>query len=302
MPVPPGPVRVNEEDPVPGYLEAPMALFDAEHLIGQLLASELGGGSRRKRKKRLSRTIRGAAFSPQGLTLLGGIAFAAIEHLKTRGPQTPATGSIGSATTEGSPVSTASGSPTRSLGPGGRLPAPPGAETGVGSPGVRPANLPPIPGAGRTGDSGTPHAAGPGAAEASSTTPTSERDESSQRSRVLVRAMIEAAKADGEVDSSERARILEQLQAAGADGEARNFVSEQLDRALDLEGLIAWVSPGDPALAAQVYVASRVVIADESPAESAYLALLAARLGLSDELVRELRSQVDSALEPSEPA
>jgi uncharacterized membrane protein YebE (DUF533 family) len=126
------------------------------------------------------------------------------------------------------------------------------------------------------------------------------QDAADRRSRVLVRAMVEAAKADGEVDPSERTRILEQLQAAGADVTARSFITEQLDRPLDLEGLLAWVGSDDPALPAEVYVASRVVIADETPAESAYLALLAARLGLSDELVRELRSQVDRALEPTD--
>ncbi|MCA9757106.1 MAG: DUF533 domain-containing protein [Candidatus Eisenbacteria bacterium] len=286
-----------------------MGLFDAEHLIGQLLVSELGGGGGRKRKKRLSKNIRRAALSPQGLTLLGGIAFAAIEHLQGKkaagstgpsgfgaggtGPGGPSPGG-----TPGALPATASSAATTSVGKSHVPPPPP-----------RPANLPPIPGSrpqAEASEAPQPEApyAGAGAGEESSSDSSSDASSllggADQRGRVLVRAMVEAAKADGEVDPSERARILEQLQAAGADSEARTFVIEQLDRPLDLEGLLAWVGKADPGLAAEVYVASRVVIADETPAESAYLALLAARLGLSEDLVRELRSQVDRALEPAE--
>ena len=260
-----------------------MALFDAEHLIGQLLVSELGGGARRGRRKRLSRSVRSAALSPQGLTLLGGIAIAAIEHLRNR-----------------SAVRAVPSSPTQSFHHGGQAPpALPGsqARTTSAAPPERPANLPPIPGA------APPEALPPVPSESLPTvipipgSPTPEQEEFDRKNRVLVRAMVEAAKADGEVDPAERARILEQLQTAGADAAARRFVAEQLDRPLDLDGLLVWVGSDDPTLPAQIYVASRVVIADETPAESAYLALLAARLGLSDELVRELRSQVDRALE-----
>lgn len=204
-----------------------MGSFNAENLIGQLLLSGLGGGSERRRRKRLARGVRATVLSPQGLSLLGGIALAAIEHLRDRG--------------------------------------------GIGP--VPSAPPPPVPDEAR------------------------EPDPTQRTSRILVRAMVEAAKADGAVDPVEKGRILTQLETSGADPEARAFVAAQLDRPLDLDGLLAWVGSEDPGLAAQVYVASRIVVADETPSESAYLALLASRLGLADELVRELRSQVDQALE-----
>ena len=63
------------------------------------------------------------------------------------------------------------------------------------------------------------------------------------------------------IEPEERAKILEQLHAAGAPPDARDYVSDQLDRPLDVEGLLGWIDRSDPALRAEVYVASRVVIA-----------------------------------------
>jgi uncharacterized membrane protein YebE (DUF533 family) len=45
---------------------------------------------------------------------------------------------------------------------------------------------------------------------------------------------------------------------------------------------------GDPLLAAQVYAAARLAIDCDTPAERAYLSMLAARLGLAEEVVAEL--------------
>lgn len=264
-----------------------MGLFDAEHLIGQLLASELGGGSRKKRKKRLSKSVRKAALSPQGLTLLAGLAFAAVEHLKSKNAAAAGGGYPQTPPQPGGAPTLPGGTPPPPLPRSSSVPGGAPAFTAGGSAAPRPSNLPPIPGsASRAPDAGAALAP----------------EEGDRRARVLVRAMVEAAKADGTVEPVERARILEQLEAAGADAEARGFVVELLERPLDLDGILAWVDTSDTKLAAEVYVASRVVIADETPAESAYLALLAARLGLSEELVRELRMQVDQALEPVDPA
>ncbi len=111
--------------------------------------------------------------------------------------------------------------------------------------------------------------------------------------------MTEAAKCDGVVSEEERAQILGEMETLGVGPDARAFVEAQLGRPLDVESLVQAVG-GDATLAAQVFVASRVVIADASPAEEGYLALLAARLGIPADLAQQLRAHIDKALEDGE--
>lgn len=110
----------------------------------------------------------------------------------------------------------------------------------------------------------------------------------------VLRGMIAAAKADGAIDAAEQQKIFGQLGQLALSAEEKAFVLEELARPLDLDAVVA--AARDPAVAAEVYAASRLVIADASPAERAYLALLAARLGLEPGLVAELdRVTTDAA-------
>lgn len=102
----------------------------------------------------------------------------------------------------------------------------------------------------------------------------------------VLRAMIAAAKCDGTIDAAEQQKIFAQLAQQSLSAEDKAFVLEELGRPLDLDRLVG--SARDPLVAAEVYAASRLVIAEASPAESAYLALLAARLGLEPGLVSQL--------------
>ena len=52
---------------------------------------------------------------------------------------------------------------------------------------------------------------------------------------LLLRAMINAAKADGQIDGNEMNKILSKLDEAGADQEAKDFVLAEMRRPLDLE-------------------------------------------------------------------
>jgi uncharacterized membrane protein YebE (DUF533 family) len=107
---------------------------------------------------------------------------------------------------------------------------------------------------------------------------------------LLVRAMIEAAKADGRVDATEAKRILERLDAADADAEARAWVQSQLAAPADLAGLARQVRT--PAQAAQVYAAALMAIELDTEAERAFLARLAEALqlppGVADHVHRSL--------------
>lgn len=96
-----------------------------------------------------------------------------------------------------------------------------------------------------------------------------------ENARLLIRAMCQAAKADGEIDADERARIMAHL--ADATAEERAYVEEQMAAPLDLDGLVAASSS---AMAAQVYSTSLMAISPDKPVEQAYLAQLASALGL----------------------
>jgi uncharacterized membrane protein YebE (DUF533 family) len=110
---------------------------------------------------------------------------------------------------------------------------------------------------------------------------------------LLLRAMIAAAKADGEVDPEERARIVEGLRAAGAEDNARRFVEEELAAPVDLYTITSEVR--DAATAAEVYAASLAAIRVDTEAERRYLDNLALRLGLDRVAVDEINRRLGSS-------
>ncbi len=109
----------------------------------------------------------------------------------------------------------------------------------------------------------------------------------------LLHAMIAAAKADGHVDADERARIVGRLDDIGLSAEDRGFLEEELAAPVDIDRLVREATT--PAVAAEIYAASLLVITPDHPAEQAYLQLLAARLGLDPGLKLELEKAVAAA-------
>lgn len=106
------------------------------------------------------------------------------------------------------------------------------------------------------------------------------------RALVLLRAMISAAKADGQIDGREMDRILAKLDEGGADQEAKDLVLAEMRRPLDVGGLAAEAST--PELAAQIYAASLLAIEVDTPAERDYLDRLAAALRLDADARRRI--------------
>lgn len=96
-----------------------------------------------------------------------------------------------------------------------------------------------------------------------------------ENARLMIRAMIQAAKADGEIDADERAKIMDHL--TDASDEEIAFVEAELDAPVDVTALAA--TTGE-AMKAQVYAAARMAIQVDTPQENAYLNQLAAALGL----------------------
>jgi uncharacterized membrane protein YebE (DUF533 family) len=105
----------------------------------------------------------------------------------------------------------------------------------------------------------------------------------------LVRAMVGAAKADGHIDATEQKRLLAEVERLGLDAEAKAYVFDLLTRDIDVQSLVAAVDT--PEQGAELYLAARLAIDVNEPAERAYLDALAERLRLP----AELRSSLDAA-------
>jgi uncharacterized membrane protein YebE (DUF533 family) len=104
--------------------------------------------------------------------------------------------------------------------------------------------------------------------------------------RLLLAAMISAAKADGTIDQDEMQKIIGKL--GQVTPEEKQFVLEQMAAPVDLGALAGQV--GGRAQAAQVYAASLLAIESDTEAEKAYLRELAASLGLDDGTVAQLHA------------
>lgn len=105
---------------------------------------------------------------------------------------------------------------------------------------------------------------------------------------LMLRAMIQAAKADGGIDEAEKAKILDTL-GDDADAEDIAFVQAQLAAEIDVEGL-ARDTP--EMLASQVYSASLMTIRVDTPAEAQYLDALAKAMSLNEPTVNALHMQM----------
>ena len=108
------------------------------------------------------------------------------------------------------------------------------------------------------------------------------------RALLALKAMVAAAKADGQIDQRERERILDKVRDAGADDDLRDFIAKEAAAPLDIDALVREVP--DQQAAAQVYAASLLAINVDSEGERAYLRDLSKKLGLDDQVVASLHS------------
>ncbi|WP_420924782.1 tellurite resistance TerB family protein [Actinobacillus pleuropneumoniae] len=106
-------------------------------------------------------------------------------------------------------------------------------------------------------------------------------------SQVILQAMIAAAASDGAISEQEKQAILGE---AGQDPELHQWIEQAMYQPATVQQIAAQVG-NNPALAAQVYLAARVVCADLARKEIVFLADLAEALGLDDALVEQLEQQ-----------
>ncbi|MGB5405917.1 MAG: tellurite resistance TerB family protein, partial [Thiogranum sp.] len=110
---------------------------------------------------------------------------------------------------------------------------------------------------------------------------------------LTVKAMINAAKADGHIDETETERIVGKLKEGGIDDEERRFVAGEMRKPIDIDS-IARAVPNQQ-VATQIYAASLLAIEVDTDKERRYLQELAAALSLDDSAVGYLHSALGVA-------
>lgn len=111
--------------------------------------------------------------------------------------------------------------------------------------------------------------------------------------KAILVAVIAAAKADGHIDDREREIIDAEVAKLTADPQILHFVDSQLKMPLDPAAVAKMAN--DQATAAQMYLASLLVIDEESFMERSYLSELAKQLNLPESLQQALKQQVREA-------
>jgi uncharacterized membrane protein YebE (DUF533 family) len=109
--------------------------------------------------------------------------------------------------------------------------------------------------------------------------------------RLMLVAMISAAKADGTIDRDEMQKIVGKL--GDVTPEERQFVLEEMAAPVDVGALARQVA--GKAQAAQVYAASLLAIDSDTAEEKAYLHDLATALALDDATVAQLHQMTGAA-------
>lgn len=114
-----------------------------------------------------------------------------------------------------------------------------------------------------------------------------------QHSQAILKALVAAAKSDGHVDERERALIEGEFVKLSNDQELQHWLHAELNRPLDPADVARAAST--PEMAAEMYIASVMLVDEEHFMERAYLDELARQLKLDPALKSELENQVKLA-------
>jgi len=111
-------------------------------------------------------------------------------------------------------------------------------------------------------------------------------------SHAVLRALIAAAKADGRIDEQEQALISSELGRHTDDPQLQQWLDAEVAKPLDAADFAEFAS--DPAVAAEVYLASVMLVDDQQDAERNYLDDLAGQLHIDPQLQLHLEQQAKS--------
>jgi len=108
---------------------------------------------------------------------------------------------------------------------------------------------------------------------------------------LLIKAMISAAKSDGQVDAQEQEKIVGKL--GDIDAEEAAFIRAEMAKPVDVAGLVNSVPRG---MEQQVYVLSLMSIDLDSKAEADYLDQLAKGLNIDNQVSNQLHQELGAPL------
>ena len=111
-----------------------------------------------------------------------------------------------------------------------------------------------------------------------------------QHSEAILRALVAAAKADGHVDANERQLIEGEFTRLTGDTDLQQWLHVELNKPLDPTDVAR--SARTPEIAAEMYLASVMMVDEEHFMERAYLDELAKQLKIEPGLKQELENQV----------
>jgi len=114
-----------------------------------------------------------------------------------------------------------------------------------------------------------------------------ERDEADDQATLLIRAMVNAAKADGQVDQEEIDNIVKRL--GDVDEQEATFLRQELQAPLDLDGFLRTV-PDE--LSEQVYAFSVLGMRLDTQQEAQYLGAVAQGLRLDANSANAIHEQL----------
>lgn len=109
-------------------------------------------------------------------------------------------------------------------------------------------------------------------------------------SEAILRAIVAAAKADGHIDAREREVIDGEFRRIEADAELQQWLHRELGKPLDPAEVAAAATT--PEIASEMYLASAMVVDEQSFMERAYLDELARKLGIDEALKARLEAQL----------
>jgi uncharacterized membrane protein YebE (DUF533 family) len=115
-----------------------------------------------------------------------------------------------------------------------------------------------------------------------------------EHSNAILRALIGAAKADGHVDDKERELIDGEIAKISSDAQLKQWFDKELRKPLDPSEIAS--SARSPEMAAEMYLASLLVVDEKNFMEKAYLEELGRQLKLAPSLITELEQQASRAL------
>ena len=120
-----------------------------------------------------------------------------------------------------------------------------------------------------------------------SAAPSNSSSASGDRALVLVRAMVNAAKSDGQIDQAEQQSILGRL--SDRSQETIDFLRQEFARPLDLQEFVRSVPLG---MEEQVYMLSLITIDLDTSSEAKYLTALGEALRISPEVRNQIHTKV----------